>query len=260
MQLFPQSISLAGRRGIVLGIANQASIAWGCARAMYGAGAQLALSYLNDKARPHVQPLADEVHAPIFLPCDVETPGELEALFDAAAKLWGGIDFAVHSIAYAPKSDLQGRIIDSTREGFLRAMDISCHSFLRMAKLAEPLMSRGGCLLTMSYLGAEEVIQGYDLMGPVKAALECASRYAAAELGPKGIRVHAISPGPLRTRAAQGLADFDALMTNVEQRAPLRHLVSIDDVGALAAFMVSDAAASITGGTLHVDGGYHILG
>jgi len=259
-QSFPQSISLAGRRGIIVGIANEASIAWGCARAMYTAGAQLALSYLNEKARPHVQPLAEEVRAPIFLACDVEKPGELEALFDAAGKHWGGIDFAVHSIAYAPKSDLQGRIIDSTREGFLRAMDVSCHSFLRMAKLAEPLMPRGGCLLTMSYLGAEEVIQGYDLMGPVKAALECASRYAAAELGPKGIRVHAISPGPLKTRAAGGLAKFDELLSNVEHRSPLRHLVSIDDVGALAAFMVSDAAASITGGTLHVDGGYHILG
>ena len=257
---FPQSISLAGRRGVIIGIANNASIAWGCAKAMYAAGAQVALSYLNEKAKPHVQPLADEVRAPIFLPCDVEKPGELEAVFDAAGKHWGAIDFAVHSIAYAPKSDLQGRIIDSTREGFLRAMDISCHSFLRVAKLAEPLMSRGGCLLTMSYLGAEEVIQGYDLMGPVKAALECCSRYAAAELGPRGIRVHAISPGPLRTRAAQGLPDFETLASNVEHRAPLRHLVSIEDVGALAAFMVSDAAASITGGTLHVDGGYHILG
>ena len=257
---FPQSVSLAGRRGIVIGIANDASIAWGCAKAMYGAGAQVAITYLNEKAKPYVQPLAEQVRAPIFLPCDVEKAGELEALFDAAGKLWGGIDFVVHSIAYAPKSDLQGRIIDSSREGFLRAMDISCHSFLRMAKLAEPLMTRGGCLLTMSYLGAEEVIHGYDLMGPVKAALECASRYAAAELGPKGIRVHAISPGPLRTRAAQALTDFNQLASDVESRAPLRHLVSIDDVGALAAFMVSDAAASITGGTLHVDGGYHILG
>jgi enoyl-[acyl-carrier protein] reductase I len=260
MQPFPQSISLAGRRGIVLGIANEASIAWGCARAMYSAGAQLALTYFNDKAKPHVQPLADEVRAPIFLPCDVEKPGELEALFEAAAKHWGAIDFVVHSIAFAPKADLQGRVVDSTREGFLRAMDVSCHSFLRMARLAEPMMPRGGCLLTMSYLGAEEVIEGYDLMGPVKAALECASRYVASELGPKGIRVHAISPGPLRTRAASALANFEGLISNVEHRAPLRHLVSIDDVGALAAFMVSDAAASITGGTLHVDGGYHILG
>lgn len=259
-QIFPQSISLVGRRGIVIGIANDASIAWGCARAMYTAGAQIGLSYLNEKARPFVQPLAEEVHAPIFLPCDVEKPGELEAVFEAAAKQWGGLDFVVHSIAFAPKADLQGRLVDCSREGFLRAMDISCHSFLRVAKLAEPLMPHGGTLLTMSYLGAEEVIEGYDLMGPVKAALECATRYAAAELGPKGVRVHAISPGPLKTRAASGLAHFDALMSNVEHRAPLRHLVSIDDVGALAAFMVSDAAASMTGGTLHVDGGYSILG
>lgn len=259
-RFFPQSISLVGRRGIVIGVANDASIAWGCAKAMYAAGAQVALSYLNDKAKPHVQPLAEEIGAPVFLPCDVEKPGELEALFDAAGKQWGGIDFVVHSIAFAPKGDLQGRVVDCSREGFLRAMDISCHSFLRMAKLAEPLMARGGTLLTMTYLGAEEVIEGYDLMGPVKAALECATRYAAAELGPKGIRVHAISPGPLKTRAASGLANFDTLMSNVEHRAPLRRLVSIEDVGALAAFMVSDAAASMTGGTLHVDGGYSILG
>lgn len=259
-QIFPQSISLVGRRGIVIGVANDASIAWGCAKAMYTAGAQVALNYLNDKAKPYVQPLAEEIRAPICLPCDVEKPGELEALFEAASKQWGGIDFVVHSIAFAPKGDLQGRVVDCSREGFLRAMDISCHSFLRMAKLAEPLMQRGGTLLTMTYLGAEEVIEGYDLMGPVKAALECATRYAAAELGPKGIRVHAISPGPLKTRAASGLANFDTLMSNVEHRAPLRRLVSIDDVGALAAFMVSDAAASMTGGTLHVDGGYSILG
>lgn len=245
---------------MVLGVANASSIAWGCARAMHAAGAEVALSYLNEKARPHVQPLAEQVAAPIFLPCDVEKPGELEALFAAAAARWGGIDFFVHSIAWAPKQDLLGRVVDSSREGFLRAMDVSCHSFLRMAKLAEPLMPKGGCLLTMSYFGAEHVIEGYDLMGPVKAALEAASRYVAAELGPKGIRVHAISPGPLRTRAASALAHFDSLLSTVEHRAPLRHLVNIDDVGALAAFMASDAAASITGGTLHVDGGYHILG
>jgi enoyl-[acyl-carrier protein] reductase I len=255
----PALYSLAGKRGIILGIANEDSIAWGCARAMRAAGAELAVSYLNDKARPHVQPLAERLEAKVFLPCDVEKPGELEALFEAAARQWGGIDFFVHSIAFAPRADLHGRLVDSSREGFLRAMDVSCHSFLRMARLAEPLMTKGGCMLTMSYLGAEEVIAGYDLMGPVKAALECASRYVAAELGAKGIRTHAISPGPLRTRAAAGLANFSALLENAEARAPLRHPVSIDDVGALAAFMASDAAASITGGTLHVDGGYHIL-
>jgi enoyl-[acyl-carrier protein] reductase I len=252
--------SLAGKRGIIVGIANDSSIAWGCAKAMHAAGAELALSYLNDKAKPYVAPLAQRVGAPIFLPCNVEKPGELEALFEAAAKRWGGIDFLVHSIAFAPYPELQGRAIDCSREGFLRAMDISCHSFLRMARLAEPLMPHGGCLLTMSYLGADEVIEGYDMMGPVKAALESATRYAAFELGPKGIRVHAISPGPLKTRAARALSHFDQLMSNVEHRAPLRKLVSIDDIGALAAFIASDAAASITGSLLYLDGGYHILG
>ena len=185
--------TLAGKRGIIVGIANEASIAWGCAQAMRAAGAELALSYLNDKAKPYVEPLAQRVGAAIFLPCNVEKPGELEALFDAAATRWGGIDFLVHSIAFAPYPELQGRVIDCSRDGFLRAMDVSVHSFLRMARLAEPLMPKGGCILTMTYLGADEVIEGYDLMGSVKAALESASRYAAFELGPKGIRVHAIS-------------------------------------------------------------------
>jgi len=252
--------ALAGKRGIIVGIANDASIAWGCARAMHAAGAELALSYLNDKAKPYVEPLARQVAAPIFLPCNVEKPGELEALFEAAAKRWGGIDFLVHSIAFAPYPELQGRAVDCSREGFLRAMDISCHSFLRMARLAEPMMGHGGCLLTMTYLGADEVIEGYDMMGPVKAALESATRYAAYELGPGGIRVHAISPGPLKTRAARALSKFDQLLSTVEQRAPLRKLVSIDDVGALAAFLASDAAASITGSLHYLDGGYNILG
>jgi enoyl-[acyl-carrier protein] reductase I len=252
--------SLTGKRGLIFGIANDASIAWGCAQAMRAAGAELALTYLNDKAKPYVEPLAQRVGASLFLPCNVEKPGELEAVFAAAAQRWGGIDFFVHSIAFAPFPELTGRVIDCSREGFLRAVDISCHSFLRMAKIAEPLMTRGGCMLTMSYLGADEVIEGYDMMGPVKAALESATRYAAFELGPKGIRVHAISPGPLKTRAARALSHFDELMSNVEHRAPLRKLVSIDDIGALAAFMASDAAASITGSLLYLDGGYHILG
>ena len=256
----PPPASLAGKRGIIVGIANDASIAWGCAKAMHASGAELALSYLNDKAKPYVEPLAQSAGAPILMPCNVEKPGEMEALFEAAAQRWGGIDFLVHSIAFAPYPELQGRVIDCSRDGFLRAMDISCHSFLRMARLAEPSLTRGGCLLTMSYLGADEVIEGYDLMGPVKAALECATRYAAFELGPKGIRVHAISPGPLKTRAARALSHFDDLLSNVEHRAPLRKLVSIEDIGALAAFMASDAAASITGSLLYLDGGYHILG
>jgi enoyl-[acyl-carrier protein] reductase I len=226
---------------------------------MRAAGAELALTYLNDKAKPYVEPLAQSVGAPTFLPCNVEKPGELEAVFEAAARRWGGIDFLVHSIAFAPYPELQGRVIDCSREGFLRAMDISCHSFLRMARLAEPIMPKGGCLLTMSYLGADEVIEGYDLMGPVKAALESATRYTAFELGPKGIRVHAISPGPLKTRAASGLKDFDLLLNEAAQRAPIGELVDIMDVGYTCAFLATPYARRLSGETLYVDGGVHIM-
>ena len=252
--------SLQGKKGLVVGIANDQSIAWGCARALRDAGAELALTWFNDKARPHVEPLAQQLQAPITLALDVEQAGQMEAVFDAIAQRWGQLDFVLHSIAFAPRSDLHGRVVDSSREGFARAMDISCHSFARMAHLAEPLMPQGGSLMTMSYVGAEEVIPGYGLMGPVKAALEASTRYLAAELGPRGIRVNAISPGPLATRAASGIPDFDALMDDAVRRAPLRRRVEIDDVGALCAFLAGDGARAITGSTLYVDAGYHILG
>ncbi|MET3517918.1 enoyl-[acyl-carrier protein] reductase I [Pseudacidovorax sp. 1753] len=252
--------SLHGRKGLVVGIANAHSIAWGCAQAFHDAGAELAVTWFNDKAQPFVEPLAQQVHASIALPLDVEQPGQLEAVFAAIGRQWGRLDFVLHSIAFAPKSDLHGRVADCSREGFARAMDISCHSFVRMAHLAEPLMHRGGSLLTMSYVGAEEVIPDYGVMGPVKAALESSTRYLATELGPKGIRVNAISPGPLATRAASGIPNFEALLDDARRRAPLRRLVDIAEVGALAAFLVSDAARAITGSTLYVDGGYHVLG
>lgn len=252
--------SLQGKKGLVVGIANQDSIAWGCARALRAAGAELAITWLNDKARPHVEPLARQLDAAISLPLDVEQPEQLDALFAAITAQWGKIDFVLHSIAYAPGADLHGRVIDSSADGFARAMDVSCHSLMRMARLAEPLMTDGGSLLTMSYLGAEEVVPHYGMMGPVKAALEAAVRYLAAELGPRGIRVNAISPGPLATRAASGITGFDELLANAARRAPLKHTVTIDDVGALCAFLASDAARAMTGGTLYVDGGYHILG
>mgnify|MGYP001180911685 CR=1 FL=1 len=252
--------ALEGKKGLVVGIANEHSIAWGCARAFRAAGAELAVTWFNDKARPHVEPLAQQLQASIALPLDVEQPGQLEAVFDAIAAQWGRLDFVLHSIAFAPKDDLHGRVTDSSRAGFGRAMDISCHSFMRMARLAEPLMPHGGSLLTMSYLGAEEVVSHYGLMGPVKAALESSVRYLACELGPQGIRVNAVSPGPLATRAASGITDFDELLARAAQRAPLRRLVDIDDVGALSTFLASDAARSITGGTLYVDAGFHILG
>ncbi len=253
-------LTLQGKKGLVVGIANEQSIAWGCARAFRAAGADLAVTWFNDKARPHVEPLARQLDASIAMPLDVEQPEQIEAVFAAITQQWGRLDFLLHSIAFAPKSDLHGRVVDSSREGFARAMDISCHSFARMAHLAEPLMAHGGSLLTMSYVGAEEVIPGYGLMGPVKAALESAARYLAAELGPRGIRVNAVSPGPLATRAASGIPNFDNLMTQALERAPLRRLVDIDDVGALCAFLAGDGARAITGNTLYVDAGFHILG
>lgn len=251
--------SLAGKKGLIVGIANEHSIAWGCARAMHAAGAELAITWLNDKARPHVEPLAREIGAPLQMPLDVEQPGQLEAVFEAIAAQWGELDFVLHSIAFAPGDDLHGRVTDCSREGFARAMDISCHSFMRMARLSEPLMKNGGSLITMSYLGADEVVENYGMMGPVKAALESGVRYLAAELGPHGIRVNAVSPGPLATRAASGIAGFDRLMEDAARRAPLRRLVAIDDVGALCTFLAGDGGRSITGGTLYVDAGFHIL-
>ena len=252
--------SLNGKKGLVVGIANDKSISWCCARAFRVAGAELAVTWFNDKARPHVEPLAQQLQAPIAMGLDVEQPGQMEAVFAAIEQQWGRLDFLLHSIAFAPKSDLHGRVVDSTREGFSRAMDISCHSFTRMARLAEPLMKNGGSLMTMSYVGAEEVIPDYGLMGPVKAALQASTRYLAAELGPQGIRVNAVSPGPLATRAASGIPNFDALLEGAVQRAPLRRLVDIAEVGALCVFLASDAAKAMTGGTLYVDAGFHILG
>jgi enoyl-[acyl-carrier protein] reductase I len=250
---------LAGRKGLVTGIANDQSIAWGCAKAFRGLGADLAITYLNEKAAPHVMPLAEQVAAPIVMPLDVRADGQLEAVFERIDRQWGALDFVLHSIAFAPKQDLHGRVVDCSREGFLLAMEISCWSFIRMAKLAEPLMRNGGALFTMTYYGSQMVVAHYNMMGPVKAALEAATRYMAAELGPKGIRVHAISPGPLKTRAASGIAHFDTMLEQAQAKAPTRSLVSIDDVGIAVAYLATDAARLITGEVLHIDGGYHIM-
>ncbi|EJC83211.1 enoyl-(acyl-carrier-protein) reductase (NADH) [Rhizobium leguminosarum bv. trifolii WSM2297] len=250
---------LEGKRGLVVGIANDQSIAWGCARAFRALGAELAVTYLNDKARPHVEPLADALEAPIFLPLDVSVPGQLEAVFDSIMEYWGELDFVVHSIAFSPKETLQGRVVDVPRDGFLKTMEISCWSFIRMAHLAEPLMKRGGTLFTMTYYGSQMVVKNYNIMGVAKAALESTVRYLAAELGPQGIRVHAISPGPLATRAASGIPEFDALLNKAQETAPSRSLVSIDDVGMATAFLAHDAARLITGDTIYIDGGYHII-
>lgn len=253
-------VDLRGKRGLVIGIANEHSIAAGCAEAFAQAGARLAATYLNEKARDWVLPVTQRLGIEWTAPLDVRVPGQLEALFTEVQQRWGGLDFLLHSIAFAPREDLHGRVVDCSAEGFATAMDVSCHSFLRMAKLAEPLMSDGGCLLCVTFYGSERVVENYNLMGPVKAALESAARYAAAELGPKGIRVHAISPGPIATRAASGIDRFDALLERAAAETPGRQLADISDVGALAAFLASPAARRITGTVIPVDGGQHVLG
>jgi enoyl-[acyl-carrier protein] reductase I len=251
---------LAGKKGLVVGVANQHSIAYGCARAIRDLGGSLALTYLNERADPFVRPLAEQLGADIYMPLDVEQPGQLEAVFARINEQWGRLDFVLHAIAYAPKDDLHGRVVDCSMEGFARAMNVSCHSFIRMAHLAEPLMTEGGALVTMSYYGAQKVIGSYGIMGPVKAALESSVRYLAVELGPRRIRVHAVSPGPIKTRAASGIDHFDALLEQAEQRAPDHQLVGIDDVGAVTAMLLTDAARGMTGNVAFVDAGYHIVG
>jgi enoyl-[acyl-carrier protein] reductase I len=250
---------LTGHKSLVVGIANEDSIAYGCAKAFREAGADLAVTWLNDKARGYVEPLADELGAQLKLPLNVEAPGELEAVFEDIAARWGKLDSLVHSIAYAPKEDLQGGLLDCSAEGFARAIDVSCHSFVRMAKLAAPLMRDGGTLFAMSYVGANRVVANYNVMGPVKAALEAACRYLAYELGPQQIRVHAISPGPLKTRAASGIKDFELLLNQAAAESPLGQLVDIDDVGRACAYLATPWAHRITGGTIYIDGGANII-
>ena len=250
---------LAGKKALVVGIANASSIAWGCAQAFRELGAEVAITYLNDKSRPYVEPLAQAIEAPLCLPLDVTQAGELEAVFAEITEHWGHLDILVHSIAFAPKEDLQGGLLDCSSAGFGKAMDVSCHSFIRMAKLAAPLMTDGGTLFAMSYHGANKVVANYNVMGPVKAALEAACRYLAYELGPQGIRVHAISPSPLKTRAASGLKDFEALLHQTELRAPLGELVDIMDVGYACAYMATRYARHLSGNTTYIDGGANIM-
>ena len=250
---------LSGQKALIVGVANDRSIAWGCAEAMHRSGAEIAMTYLNDRARPYVEPLAKAVEA-LLLPLEVRDAAQVDGLFDAITARWGRLDILVHSIAFAPREALAGRVTDCPRDGFLTAMDVSCWSFLDLTRRAEKLMTGGGTIFAMSYHGAGQVIENYGIMGPVKAALESVVRYLAAELGPKGIRVHAISPGPLATRAASGIPDFDTLMERVAERAPARRLVTIEEVGAACAFLASPYAGAMTGDTIYIDGGYHILG
>jgi len=250
---------LKGKRALVVGVANEYSIAYGCAKALHEVGADLAITYLNEKAKPHVEPLAKELKAAIFAPLDVSVAGQTEQLFQSLQKKWGRLDILVHSIAFAPKADLQGGLLNCSAEGFAKAMDISCHSFVRLAKLAAPLMVDGGTMMAMSYHCANKVVPNYKGMGPVKAALGAGGRYLAYELGSKGIRVHAVSPGPLKTRAASGLKDFDLLLTEAIERAPVGELVDIMDVGFACAYLATPYARRQTGSTVYVDSGMNIM-
>lgn len=255
-----EALDLSGRKGLVAGVANEHSLAWSAAEHFRNAGAELAITYLNDKAKPFVEPLARQVEAPIFLPCNMSVPGQLEAVFDAITERWGRLDFLLHSIAWARKEDLHGRLVDCSAGGFAESMLISCHSFIRMAKLSEPLMNKGGSLMTLSYYGAEKVVDHYNVMGPVKAALEASVRYLAHELGPRGVRVNAISAGAVKTRAASGIEHFDELLGETIRKAPLRRTVDACEVGRTALLLASDYAAAITGEILHVDAGFHVEG
>ena len=252
--------SLAGKKALVIGIANRHSIAYGCARAFRAQGADLAVTYLNEKAEPYVRPLAEDLGAEIVEPLDVREDGQFARLFDTIAARWGRIDVCLHSIAFCPREDLHGRVVDCSREGFGIAMDISVHSFMRMVRRAEPLMPEGGTCMTVSFFGAEKVVEDYNVMGPVKAALESVTRYMAAELGPKKISINVLSPGPLKTRAASGISRFDELLERAAERAPTQALVTIEEIGAYAAFLASREAGNVTGGVHYVDGGYNVLG
>jgi len=251
-------LNLNDKKGLIVGIANEHSIAYGCASIFRDAGAELAITYLNAKADPYVRPLAEKFGS-LLMPCDVQDDSQVHAVFEAITKQWGMLDFLLHSIAFAPKADLQGRVTDCSRAGFLEAMDISCHSFIRMAKHAEPLMKNGGSLLTVSYMGAEQVVKNYGLMGPVKAALESVTRYLAAELGEKQIRVNALSPSAIKTRAASGIRNFDEMLASTAIKMPLRRMIDLTDIGHMAAFLVSDLSRNITGGVHMIDGGYEAM-
>lgn len=248
---------LKGKRGLVVGVANADSIAFGCAAKLRGFGAEIALTYLNDKAKPYVEPLAKQIDADVLLPLDVMQPGQMQAVFDTLRERWGKLDFVIHSIAFAPRDDLHGRIVDCSQSGFLQAMQVSCHSFIEMAHLAEPMMNPGGALITMSYYGADKVVRNYNMMGPVKSALESTVRYMAHELGEHDIRVFAVSPGPLRTRAASGIGQFDELINMAMERSPGRRLVDIGEVGRVVAFLVGGGASGMTGDVIYVDAGLH---
>lgn len=252
-------LDLTGKIGLIVGVANDKSLATYVARACHEAGATLVLTYTGEKTLKYVDPIAKELGAELLY-MDVTVPGQDKAVFDYINSFYGRLDFIVHAVAFAPKADLHGRVVDSSRDGFVQAMDISVHSFARLARLAEPLMHNGGAMISLSYLGGDRVVKNYGVMGPCKAALQSMTRYMADELGRKGIRVHTVSPGPLETRASGGIKDFSDLLARDAAQSPLGRLADKADVGNLVAFLVSDLAKSMTGSNIHVDAGAHILG
>jgi len=252
--------SLEGKKGLVLGVANKRSIAWGIAETVRAAGAELAFTYQGDKVKEKVEPLARKVDATLFEQCDITDDGQIERLFARIREAWDRLDFLVHSIAFAKADDLQGRFVKTSRDGFLIAHEISAYSLTAVLGAAEPLMGEGGSVVTISYIGGERVVRGYNVMGVAKASLEMSVRYLADNLGPQGIRVNAISAGPVNTLAARGISGFTGILKHVEERAPLRRNVTLEDIGGTAAFLLSPAASGITGEVIHVDSGYHILG
>lgn len=255
-----QGTLMAGKRGLIMGVANDKSIAWGIAQAAHAQGAELAFTYQGDVLKKRVAPLAESVDSDFIMPCDVTDMDSVEALFSEIESRWGGLDFVVHAIAYSDKNELKGRYIDTSLDNFLMSMNISCYSFTAIAKRAEPLMKPGGSLVTLSYYGAEKVMPHYNVMGVAKAALEASVRYLAADMGINGIRVNAISAGPIKTLAASGIGDFRYILKWNEFNSPLRRNTTIGDVGGSALYLLSDLASGVTGELLHVDSGYHVVG
>ena len=251
---------MAGKRGLIMGVANNRSIAWGISKACHAQGAEIALTYQGEALKKRVVPLAGELGSKLILPCDVTDTASLDAVFDEIKKSWGNLDFVVHAIAFSDKDQLGGRYVDTTADNFTKTLSISCFSFTAVAQRAEKLMSEGGSLLTLTYYGAEKVMPHYNVMGVAKAALEASVRYLAADLGQNGIRVNALSAGPIKTLASSGISDFRYILKWNEYNSPLRRTVSTDDVGAAAMYLLSDLSRGVTGEVHHVDAGYHVVG
>lgn len=251
---------LENKKGLIVGLANTYSIAWAIAQEARAQGADLAFTYLNEAIEKRMRPLAESLQSPLILPCDVGSDEQIAALFEEIGRTWGRLDFLVHAVAFAQKEDLEGRYVDTTREGFRIALETSAWSLVGLAKHAAPLMKEGGSIVTLSYYGAEKVVKNYNVMGVAKAALEASVRYLAADLGPDGIRVNAVSAGAIKTLSAKGIRGFSDMLGVYEQRAPLRRNVEPAQVGKASVFLLSDAASGITGETIYVDSGYHILG